>query len=147
MSYLIIVYNPFNACWIWLFSSILLRFLHICSSEILSCPFLFLRHPHLVLVLRWWWVWKSSLLFYFLEEFEKDRYYFFFEGLVEFTGEGNGNPLSILAWKIPWTEEPGRLQSMGSQRVRHDWATSLPLSLGKPSGPELLLSGRFLLTD
>ena len=27
---------------------------------------------------------------------------------------------SILAWKIPWTEEPGRLQSMGSQRVSHD---------------------------
>ena len=32
---------------------------------------------------------------------------------------------SILAWKIPWTEEPGRLQSMGPQRVGHDWATSL----------------------
>ena len=32
---------------------------------------------------------------------------------------------SILAWKIPWTEEPGRLQSKGSQRVRHHWATSL----------------------
>ena len=32
---------------------------------------------------------------------------------------------SILAWKIPWMEEPGRLQSMGSQRVGHDWATSL----------------------
>ena len=31
---------------------------------------------------------------------------------------------SILAWKIPWTEEPGALQSMGSQRVGHDWATS-----------------------
>ena len=28
---------------------------------------------------------------------------------------------SILAWVIPWTEEPGRLQSTGSQRVRHDW--------------------------
>ena len=27
---------------------------------------------------------------------------------------------SILAWRIPWTEEPGRLQFMGSQRVRHD---------------------------
>ena len=27
---------------------------------------------------------------------------------------------SILAWRIPWTEEPGRLQSMGSHRVRHD---------------------------
>ena len=34
---------------------------------------------------------------------------------------------STLAWKIPWTEEPGRLQSMGSWRVRHDWATSLSL--------------------
>ena len=34
---------------------------------------------------------------------------------------------STLAWKIPWTEQPGRLQSMGSQRVRHDWATSLSL--------------------
>ena len=32
---------------------------------------------------------------------------------------------STLAWKIPWTEELGRLQSMGSLRVRHDWATSL----------------------
>ena len=32
---------------------------------------------------------------------------------------------SILAWKIPWMEEPGRLQFMGLQRVRHDWATSL----------------------
>ena len=36
-------------------------------------------------------------------------------------GEGNGNPHSgILAWRILWTEEPGGLQSMGSQRVGHD---------------------------
>ena len=34
---------------------------------------------------------------------------------------------STLAWKIPWTEEPGGLQSMGSRRVRHYWATSLSL--------------------
>ena len=34
---------------------------------------------------------------------------------------------STLAWKIPWTEEPGRLQSLGSWRVRHDWVTSLSL--------------------
>ena len=34
---------------------------------------------------------------------------------------------STLACKIPWTEEPGRMQSMGSQRVGHDWATSLSL--------------------
>ena len=30
---------------------------------------------------------------------------------------------SILAWKIPWTEKPGRLQSMGSQRIRHNGVT------------------------
>ena len=38
-------------------------------------------------------------------------------------GEGNGNPLQYFAWEIPWTEETGGLQSMGSQRVRHDLAT------------------------
>ena len=31
---------------------------------------------------------------------------------------------SIFAWRLPWPEKPGRLQSMGSQRVRHDWATN-----------------------
>ena len=35
---------------------------------------------------------------------------------------------SILAWRIPWMDKPGRLQSTGSQRVGHDWATSLSLS-------------------
>ena len=39
--------------------------------------------------------------------------------------KGMATHSSILAWKIPWTEEPGRLQSMGSQRVGHDWATKL----------------------
>jgi len=34
---------------------------------------------------------------------------------------------STLVWEIPWMEEPGRLQSMGLRRVRHDWATSLLL--------------------
>ena len=38
---------------------------------------------------------------------------------------------STLAWKIPWTEEPDRLQSIGSQRVRHNCVTSLSLSLMK----------------
>ena len=39
---------------------------------------------------------------------------------------------SILAWKIPWMEEPDRLQSMGYQRVGHNWATSLTHSLTLP---------------
>ena len=33
---------------------------------------------------------------------------------------------STLAWKIPWTEEPGRLQSLGLQRVGHDWLSNFP---------------------
>ena len=40
-------------------------------------------------------------------------------------GEGNGTPLQYSCLKIPWTEEPGRLQSMGSLRLGHDWVTSL----------------------
>ena len=50
---------------------------------------------------------------------------------------------STLAWKIPWAEEPGRLLSMGSQRVGHDWATSLYFSLwciGEGSGNPLQCS-------
>ena len=45
---------------------------------------------------------------------------------------------STLAWKIPWTEEPGRLQSMGSLRVGDDSVTSLSLScIGEGNGTPL----------
>jgi len=48
---------------------------------------------------------------------------------------------STLAWKIPWAEEPGRLQSTGSLRVGHDWATSLSLScIGEGNGNPLQCS-------
>jgi len=46
---------------------------------------------------------------------------------------------SALAWRIPWTEEPGRLQSMGSRRVGHDWATSLSC-IGEGNGNPLQCS-------
>ena len=45
-----------------------------------------------------------------------------YRGPAVLDGEGNGTPLSTLAWKILWTEEPGGLQSMGSRRVGHDWS-------------------------
>ena len=41
-------------------------------------------------------------------------------GLGRFPRIGNGNPLQYSCWRIPWTEESGRLQSMGSQRVGHN---------------------------
>ena len=49
-------------------------------------------------------------------------------GLGKSPGEGNGTPLQYSCLENPGTEEPGRLQSMGSLRVGHDWATSLSLS-------------------
>ena len=49
-------------------------------------------------------------------------------GNLSLSGEKAMAPhCSILAWKIPWMEEPGGLQSMGSRRVRHNWGTSLSL--------------------
>ena len=51
---------------------------------------------------------------------------------------------SILSWRIPWTEEPGRLQSRGSQRIRHDWATNaftVYTSHSRPYFPGCVLSG------
>ena len=41
-------------------------------------------------------------------------------GLGRSPGGGHGNNSSVLAWRIPWTEEPGELQSRGLQRVTHD---------------------------
>ena len=48
---------------------------------------------------------------------------------------------SSLAWRIPWTEEPGGLSSMGSQRVGHDWATKPPRPLFSAYTEEIPGSG------
>ena len=65
----------------------------------------------------WWWLHLLSHSFLVA---------FFFLGLITLTPTTKmATHSSILAWRIPWTEEPGGLQSTGSQRVRHDWATSL----------------------
>ena len=58
------------------------------------------------------------------QSYWSDRFHF---GLERYSADCERVDCSTLAWKIPWTEEPGRLQSMGSQRVEHDWATSLSL--------------------
>ena len=44
-------------------------------------------------------------------------------GLGRSPGEGKGSHSNVLAWRIPWTEEPNGVQSIGSQRVGHDEAT------------------------
>ena len=57
--------------------------------------------------------------------------------------EEMGTHSSILAWKIPWTEEPGGLQSMGFQRVGHDWATEHTHSLYLFCSLYLLISSQY----
>ena len=52
---------------------------------------------------------------------------FFWPHLTAWGGEGNGTPLQYFCLENPWTEEPGRLQSMGLLRVGNNWATSLSL--------------------
>ena len=51
-------------------------------------------------------------------------------GLGKSPGEGHPTRSCILAWKIPWPEDPGGLQFMGSQRVGHDWTRTSPVLTG-----------------
>ena len=56
---------------------------------------------------------------------------------------------SILAWRIPWTEEPGRIQSLGSQRVGHNWATNTLTALIRyvtMAKTSIVFGFRFLMT-
>ena len=46
-------------------------------------------------------------------------------GLEDPLEKGMATYSNILAWRIPWTEEPGRLQSMGSQKIKHNWGTNI----------------------
>ena len=55
-------------------------------------------------------------------------------GLGRSPGEGNGNPLQYSCQRVPWTEEPGGLQSMRSQKARHNWMTNAFTFFPSPSG-------------
>jgi len=76
--------------------------------------------------IMFWGERKSDILATFIWTVYRTHKGFYYPLLLVF-GEGNGTPLQYFAWKIPGMEEPGRLQSMGSLRVGHDWATSLSL--------------------
>ena len=81
---------------------------------------------------------KSKVFFFFLviwqrrqlwlrEVKELDQSHTYWGEVVRILEKAMAPHSSTLAWKIPWMEEPGRLQSRGSLRVGHDWATSLSL--------------------
>ena len=103
---------------------LVLSYFHLHSSGVLSHFFLLGSHPiftHLAL-----WQAKS------FESFVKRKplvmvYYSTSQWKTPYHPIAQTQEPSTLAWRIPWTEEPGGLQSMGSRRVGHDWATSLSL--------------------
>ena len=72
-------------------------------------------------------IWSLSQTYYIRSAFNKIIKWVEWALMFETNCSYNGTHSSTLAWKIPWTEEPGGLQSIGSQRVRNDWATSLSL--------------------
>ena len=82
--------------------------------------------------------WEEFLMLY--SSFLSVIYFIYSSSYI---GEGKAPHSSILAWRIPWTEEPGGLQSLGSLRVRHDWASSLSLftsCIGEGNGNPLQCS-------
>ena len=87
----------------------LLRTLKVSLNEGMNDPVLFTLLPLV-----------SSLVQISLLSFKRDSRLLFLEKVM-------APHSSTLAWKIPWMEEPCSLQSMGSLRVGHDWATSLSL--------------------
>ena len=81
------------------------------------------------------WLYNCNLVFCFLsfiDMFPFSEYLEIFQGFVFFFFTKLTHRVaphsSTLAWRIPWAEEPGRLQSIGLRSVGHDWATSLSLS-------------------
>ena len=78
--------------------------------------------------------WKE-ILWHYLSRFH------IYALVYDILGKAMAPHSSTLAWKIPWMEEPGRLQSMGSLKVGHDWMTSLSLSrIGEGNGNPLQYS-------
>ena len=92
-----------------------------------SEPFQFSGNPYLNSHLRNYYLpWWIAKIFHpnFCKHFWTDGFAYMYKRLSE---KAMAPHASTLAWKIPWTEESGGLQSMGSLRVEHDWATSLSL--------------------
>ena len=89
------------------------------------CIFFFL-FKDLLSISVWVYFWVFMLLHWFIYLYFC-QYQPILSTLSFVVGEGNGTPLQYSCLEIPWTEEPDRLQSMGSQRVGHYWATSFSL--------------------
>ena len=73
------------------------------------------------------YMWLSDCLTDVVSVFPNRLWALFGQGCAYLSEKAMATHSSTLAWETPWMEEPGRLQSMGSRRVRYNWATSLSL--------------------
>ena len=71
--------------------------------------------------------WQNAFVIQIMQKFMYLPFFIYQRTLAYKAEKAMAPHSSTLAWKIPWTEEPGRLQSMRSRKVGHDWATSLSL--------------------
>ena len=104
------------------------RFLCLVHSRQILCPVSHWGSP--ILIPMWPQTWSadvplSYLSLWFFEYLLNFQHKLFWSALVHSLEKAMAGHSSTLAWKIPWMEEPGRLQSRGSQRVGQDWATKL----------------------
>ena len=103
----------------------------------LGCSITWLLGMNDTLLLQWTWelrsLWDNDFTFlgYIcrrgIDESHGSSIFKYWRTLISFLEKAMAPHSSTLAWEIPWMEEPGGLQSMGSLGVRHDWATSFSL--------------------
>ena len=91
-------------------------------DSLLFLTYYYLKNTHIALLIC-----QAHLCSSAGKESAMQEIWVWFLGWEDPLEEGVATHSSILAWRIPWTEEPGGLQSMRSLRVRHDWVTSLSL--------------------
>ena len=102
----------------WCWSSVTLNCCHIDCLRFLCPAHVYWVDLLLILGLPWWLSSKESACQFLPVQEMRVRSLDWLDPLEEEMATHS----SILAWKIPWTENPGGLQSMGSHRVEHDWA-------------------------
>ena len=108
-----------------------------CYCQFIQMPFTFFPEValeftiYIYIYIKLIWIYLQLVLNHFtcsIQTIKGDILNFFLWSFVLLLSEKAMAPhSSTLAWKIPWMEEPGRLRSMGSLRVGHDWAISLSL--------------------
>ena len=118
------VYNKVTQLYVYIYPLLFGFFFHLglqAREQWVECPVLYSRFSLVI----YYSIYGASLLAQLVKNLPAvQETWVWSQGREDSLEKEVGSHSSTLAWKIPWTEEPGGLQSMGSQRVRHDWMTN-----------------------